>query len=199
VGRLKLRTVSRLAVLTLVAVLGVGLYVARADGATPGPALHGTDLAVSGRYLPAPDFSLAGQGGTPVALAFLAAQCPGGCPPTARKLGAALRQLGAAGDGAVVVAVSTDPAGDTTAAVRAFLRAQLGGDPGLMAHWCYLTGTPAQLAPVWAAYHIAVSPGGAAQAQGVYLLDEQGRERAYLDGSFDPAAVAADLRLLGGT
>lgn len=212
---MKLRLVSRVLVLVLVVVIG-GLLLVRqhATGSPSTPpkgalTLKGADLGTT----PAPDFTLADAGGAtvslaglrghPVVLTFLYTHCPDQCPLTAEKLRAATQALGARGAAQVRwVVVSVDPKGDTPTSASAFLAAHhLSGT----AH--YLLGTQEQLAPVWDAYHIAVQPDGDAQAMvngvshtvGVFVLDAQGRERAYLDGTFDPADLAYDLRALGAS
>ena len=53
-----------------------------------------------------------------------------------------------------MLAVSVDPKGDTPASVHRFVRAHR-----LRPGFRYLTGTRAQLQPIWNAYHLAVVPG----------------------------------------
>ncbi|MHB8620116.1 MAG: SCO family protein [Chloroflexota bacterium] len=165
----------------------------------------GTDL---GRSI-APGFTLTDQDGRrvslsdfrgkPVALTFLYSHCPDTCPLIARKLGWALDQMGADAGRVAVVAVSTDPVHDNRASVQSFL--QRYGVAGRME---YLTGSPARLQPVWQGYHIAAeelpadTPGGSVlHTAGINVIDQQGRERVYLDGeSFLPADLVHDWSLL---
>jgi protein SCO1/2 len=197
----KLRTASRLVVVTLVVVLGVVLYFVREIQAASQPALQGTSLG----GVAAPDFHLTDQFGQPVALGqlhghpvvltFLYTHCPDACPQTAEKLRLTLSRLGAVGNGVAILAVSVDPQRDDQAAAREFSdRYQM------LNRWHYLTGSRDQLAAVWAAYHIAVAPGPTAgtinHTLGLYVIDRQGRERVYLSEGFAPAALAADLRIL---
>lgn len=211
---MKLRTISRVIVLVLVVVVGALIVVrTRADAgshaptASATPTLAGTDLGAT----PAPDFTLTDSSGAgvtlsrlkghPVVLTFLYTHCPDECPLTAEKLHTAMGALGAKATANVDwVVVSVDPTGDTPQDAQAFLVTHhING----VVH--YLLGTQQQLKPVWNAYHIAVQPGSDAMAQigevshtiGVYILDAQGNERIYLDDTFDPQTLAADLRALG--
>lgn len=213
---MKLRLVSRVLVPVLVVMIGGLLLVYQHNAASQSTPPRATALALKGADLgatPAPGFSLADAGGAtvslaslrghPVVLTFLYTHCPNECPLTAEKLRAAAQALGTHGAAQVRwVLVSVDPTGDTPARANAFLAAHhLSGTAQ------YLLGTQAQLAPVWDAFHIAVQPGGDAQAMvngvnhtvGVFVLDAQGRERAYLDGTFDPADLAYDLRALAAS
>ncbi|GAC1448923.1 MAG: SCO family protein [Ktedonobacterales bacterium] len=205
---MKLRTISRLSVITLVIVVGAVIYLVHSTGAATTPTLRGTDLREAGGAYPlAPDFRLVDQSGTPVSLSqfrgrpvvltFLYTHCPDECPLTAEKLRVALRQLGASASGVAILAVSTDPAGDDQAAAQAF-----SAQHQMQDRWHFLIGAHDQLAPVWKAYGIAVAAGARAgevtHGLGLYVIDKQGRERVYLGNDFDPAAVAADLRILAG-
>jgi protein SCO1/2 len=105
----------------------------------------------------APDFTLDDQNGQPfrlsdhrghvVALFFGYTHCPDVCPTTLAALARAKRKLTAGAKPLDVVFVTVDPARDTTAVVRRYVRLF---DPSFIG----LTGTEAQLAPVYAAYHI---------------------------------------------
>jgi protein SCO1/2 len=207
----RLRLVSRLLVGALVVV--VGLIVALHDRLARGqpapqahaPVLHGILLGTDA----APAFTLADQSGAsvslaalaghPVVLTFLYTHCPTVCPLTAEKLHAAVVALGGQAAQVDWLAVSMDPAGDTPQAARDFVAAH-----HLTGTLRYLLGTQAQLAPLWAAYHIAVLSSGDAMAQsgpithnvGVYLLDKHGAEREFYDDAFTADDVASDLRLL---
>jgi protein SCO1/2 len=131
--------------------------------------------------VPAPPFSLRDQSGHAFGpqdlrgkwfvVSFLYTHCPDVCPLIANTVGAAQRQLPDLG----AVAISVDPKGDTPASVRAFLRAH-----HLSARFHYVTGTRAQLRPVWAHYHVATLPGPTpvvSHSAFELLVDPQGRER----------------------
>jgi protein SCO1/2 len=213
---MKLRLISRVLVLVLVVVIGGLLLVLQHNAGSQSTPPRASALTLKGADLgatPAPDFtltdasgatvSLASLRGHPVVLTFLYTHCPDECPLTAEKLRVAAQTLGTQGAAQVRwVVVSVDPTGDTPASANAFVAAH-----HLTGTAQYLLGTQAQLALVWDAYHIAVQPGGNAQAMvngvdhtvGVFVLDAEGRERAYLDGTFDPADLAYDLRALGAS
>ena len=143
--------------------------------------------------------SLSDFRGKPVALTFLYSHCPDTCPLIARKLGWALDQIGRDANKVAVVAVSTDPAHDDRLSVQRFLEKY-----GVAGRMDYLLGSPSQLQPVWQAYHIAAeqlpasTPGGSVlHTAGLYLIDQQGRERVYLDGGdFLPSDLIHDWKLL---
>lgn len=165
----------------------------------------GTDLQLDS----APGFTLVNQDGRhvslsdfrgkPVVLTFLYSHCPDTCPLIARKLGWALDQMGPDASKVAVVAVSTDPNHDDRLSVQSFLQKY-----GMAGRMDYLLGSPGQLQPVWQAYHVAAeqlpagSPGGdVLHTAGLYVIDQQGRQRVYLDGDdFLPSDLVDDWRLL---
>jgi protein SCO1 len=209
---MKLRTVSRLSVVTLAAVVGAILYIARGPiASTRGANLTGTDLAVGGTYPSAPGFRLTDQlgqevslqqfAGHPVVLAFLYTHCPDACQQEPGRIRTALDRAGKAAGGAGVLAVSLDPQGDTPAAALAFSDQQQ-----MTSRWRYLIGTCSQLSAVWKAYGVgitgcnggsaSVTSAGTGHPLGLYLIDKRGRERVYLDSDFTPQALAGDLQAL---
>ena len=153
---------------------------------------------------PAPPLALRDQDGRLVRLAslrgktvfvtFLYTHCPDVCPLIAVHLNSVLRRLGAARSGVRVLAVSVDPRGDTRASVRRFVRVH-----GLLPQFRYLTGTRAQLIPVWRAYGIVVQASPEAtvgHSSYTLLVDRDGRRRLLYDAQAKPAPVLADLRRL---
>jgi protein SCO1/2 len=183
----------------------IALLLALLTGACASPApLKGTDL---GRT-PAPDFRLTDQNGRAVSLAdlrgrvvvltFLYTHCPDECPLIAEKLHATAGQMGDAMNKVSFVAVSVDPAGDTPAAIQAFLRQhQVEGQ------LTFLNGSPDQLAPVWAAYYIAAranaeaaSPASVLHSTRVIVIDQAGAERVNFGSDFNPADLTFDLQAL---
>jgi len=151
-----------------------------------------------------PDFALRDQNGRTVALSaqrgklvlltFLYTHCPDVCPLTAQNLNLAVKALGPDRDRVRVLAVSVDPAGDTPASVRKFVR-----DHRLSSQFHYLTGTRAQLAPVWRAYQVASVPhamGDVDHTLYVVLADRSGKGRVIYDSTVHADTVAHDLRLL---
>jgi protein SCO1/2 len=148
----------------------------------------------------APAFSLRDQAGRltgPSALrghwyvvAFLYTHCPDVCPIIASNLGVALRRL----PDLRVLAVSVDPKNDTPASVKRFIR-----DHNLPARFRYVTGTRAQLAPVWASYHVAAISGPkpiVSHSAFELLVDPQGRERVLYDAQVQASDVARDVSAL---
>ena len=156
----------------------------------------------------APDFKLADQNGSTISLAdfrgkvvvltFLYTHCPDECPLIASKLAAVSASLGNAMDQSAFVGVSVDPANDTRIEIVKFV--QLHNLEGKL-H--YVSGTPEQLQPVWAAYAVYVAPAPAdnplssvAHSTRVILIDKAGNERANFGSDFDPADLVFDIRAL---
>jgi protein SCO1 len=123
-------------------------------------------------------------------VAFLYTHCPDVCPLIANNLRAAMRKL----PDLRVLAISVDPKGDTPAAVRKFISVHR-----LPAKFRYLTGTRAELAPVWAKFHIAAvgGPKGTVSHSAFELLvDPTGKERLLYDSSLHATYLEHDLPLL---
>ena len=209
------RLASRLSVITLaalvviiVAVLGTrsGGLTSNASNLTPAAnssGLQGTDLG----GVPAPNFRLTDQFGRPVSLAqfkgkpvvltFLYTHCPDQCPLTAEKLHAVMLSLGSDAQRVAVVAVSTDPRRDTTAAALNFSQVHR-----MQNYWHYLLGTESELSPVWSSYAVYAAPtptstgGSVAHTTAVYVIDKQGRERVFFGSDFTSEQLTKDLQIL---
>ncbi|HEY6411953.1 MAG TPA: SCO family protein [Ktedonobacteraceae bacterium] len=211
------RLASRLSVLTLAAlvVIIVALIGTRAGGQTSTPStttpttnpsgLQGTDLGGA----IAPGFSLTDQfgktitlsqfKGKPVILTFLYTHCPDQCPLTAEKLHAVMLNLGSQAQNVGVIAISTDPKRDTIAAALDFSKAHR-----MLDYWHYLIGTHAQLSPIWSSYAVYAAPiptpnatsGSVSHTTAIYIIDKQGRERAFLGGDATSAQITTDLQIL---
>ncbi len=141
-------------------------------------------------------FALGSLHGHTVAMEFFDSHCRQECPLAGRALAAAERSL-PRGQRPVLVVVSVNPL-DTPASTRAAIRRWgLSG----VAPWHWLRGTHAQLAPVWAAYHIFVKPmkGDISHTEALYLLDRRGDERSGYLYPYLPGFVADDLRTLATT
>ena len=196
------RTLAATAICILVplAAAGCGGSGKAAAPATP-PAFRGTPLNPPVRTT---GFSLRDQSGKPLSLAslrgkyviltFLYTHCPDVCPLIADQLNLALTRLGPQRRNVRVLAVSVDPRRDTRAAVRRFV-----AEHRLLPQFRYLTGTRAQLAPVWRAYHVAAMQYASGVNHSAYemLIDPSGRGRVIYDARVKAAAVVHDLRLLG--
>jgi protein SCO1/2 len=135
----------------------------------------------------APSFSLTDQSGRKVGaqddrghwlvVTFMYTNCPDVCPLIADNLRAAMSRL----PDLRAIAISVDPVHDTKAAVRRFL-----ADHRMPPAFRYVTGTEAQLRPVWAKYNVAATQGPKAtisHSSYEVLVDPQGRERVLYDAS----------------
>lgn len=162
------------------------------------PQLHGT---VPSPAPQAANFTLTDQNGKPfsllqtrgqvVALYFGFTHCKDVCPQTLALLGKARKRSGIGAQRARIVMVSVDPRRDMPAALRAFF-AKIGvAATGL-------TGTPAELRPVYRAYGIAVQPQAhdIVHTDAIVMIGPDGRIRELLDPSTPVADVASDLRTL---
>ncbi len=167
--------------------------------------MHGEAAWAAGK-LPAPSidtlrdqtghlFSLASLHGRSVAIVFFDSHCHQECPLEGRALAAAEQSLPAA-QRPVLVAVSVNPL-DTPASATSAAKAW-----GLaaVAPWHWLMGTRKQLAPVWAEYHIYVSPrpvhGDIEHTEAVYLVDRRGYMRSGYQYPFASGLVTSDLRTI---
>ena len=207
---------ARITAFLLLAVLlglGVGIGVHQLTARTASAPAHATtrfgmhgEAAWAAETQPAPMidtlrdqtgrlFSLAALRGRSVALVFFDSHCHQACPLEGRALAAAERSLPAA-QRPVLVAVSVNPL-DTPASASSAARAW-----GLasVAPWHWLLGTRKQLAAVWAAYHIYVSPqpvgGDIAHTEALYLVDRRGYMRSGYLYPFLPRDVSSDLGTL---
>jgi protein SCO1 len=184
---------------------------ATTDTGTP-VAEHASSSGFDGALLPgrvtAHPFTLTDQRGRHVSLGqyrgrvtiltFLSSACPPTCPLIAQQIRGALDELGEAGGHPIsVLIVSADPAADTPAAVRRFL-----GEASLTGRVEYLTGTHAELAPIWRAYNVVpaqLGDAGSPHPASVLLIDRAGQERDLFQvEQLTPEALAHDIRKLQG-
>jgi protein SCO1 len=188
------------------AALGVGCrgvtHVATAKGPVKGTSFEGTAVLPGAA---AADFrlrdqdgklvSLEQQRGRAVLLTFLYTRCRDVCPIIAASLSQVLHELTARERSSVrVIAVSVDPAGDTPAAVKAFIRLHR-----LPSQFHYVSGTPTDLKRVWQAYNVLSIRRNAEvvdHSAPTLLIDERGRPRVYYDANVSTEAVVHDVRLL---
>ncbi len=151
---------------------------------------------------PLRDFTLADQSGARVSLASYRGQvtivafpytsCGAACTVIAEQVRGALDELARP---VPVLLVSADPAVDTPARVARFLaRTSLAGRAR------YLSGSLAQLRPVWRSLRIVPASAGArafAQSASVFVLDREGRERVIFQlEQLTPEALSHDVRRL---
>jgi len=163
------------------------------DGAAlpPGGAIH--DFTLIDQY--GRRVSLSGFRGQVVMLSFLYPTCGATCVLIAEQIRGALDELH---NRVPVLIVSAEPAADTAASERRFLaRVSLGGRA------LYLTGTRAQLEPLWRAYRVQPASAGAsafASYAGVLLLDRTGAARVLFEQEqLSPEALAHDVLALEHT
>ncbi len=194
--------------ITAIALLGIAVLLIPRAGFHPAstalpPKLEGTILQGD----PAPPIqgvdqfgrraSLAQFRGRTVALTFLEAHCQEICPRVADKLRRISVDLGPAGQHVAILAVSTDPAGDTRPAVQRFSR-----EHGMLRRWTYLTASRRRLLAIWHAYYVYAAPPGANQTLDAghtsvtYVIDPQGRRRVLMGGDPDAAWLERDVRIL---
>lgn len=168
-----------------------GMYgeAAWAEGTQPAPVID-TLRDQSGKL-----FSLSSLRGRSLAIVFFDSHCQQECPLEGRELAAAEQSLPTA-QRPVLVAVSVNPL-DTPASAASAAKAW-----GLaaVAPWHWLMGTRKQLAPVWAEYHIYVSPhpvnGDIQHTEAVYLVDRRGYMRSGYQYPFASRFVTSDLQTL---
>ena len=143
-------------------------------------------------------FSLASLRGRTVAIVFFDSHCQLECPLEGRELAAAEQSLPPSRR-PVMVVVSVNPL-DTPASAASAAKAW---GLGAVAPWHWLMGTRKQLAPVWAEYHVYVSPrpvnGDIQHTEAVYLVDRRGYMRAGYMYPFLRGYVTSDLRTIAGS
>ncbi len=138
------------------------------------PTFHGSRITPP---QPAADFSLTSQNGSTVSLSdfrgkyvlvyFGFTNCTSECPLTMGFMKQMHDKLGSLADHVQVVMISTDPARDSPSAMGVFLS---HFDPSFIG----LTGSQAQLQPVWASYGVTVLDNGETHSSYLYLIDPQG-------------------------
>lgn len=134
--------------------------------------------------------------GKPYVVTFLYTDCPDVCQLIGQELRQALEALGSRSEEVAVLAVSTDPRGDTPEAVNAWLDRH-----DLPDNFHYLLGSEAQLQSTWNAYFAAPQAPGAPESThtaSIWLVDSSGRLRTKFSAGVPvpPADIAHDLELL---
>lgn len=182
-----------------------GSHTATSTGAAPtsvagASGFDGAALPGAGTTLP--DFTLSDEDGRRVALssyrgqvtivAFPYTACGAACTVIAEQIRGALDELD---ERVPVLLISAEPSVDTPARTRSFLaRTSLEGRAR------YLTGTRAQLQPVWRAFRVVLPSAGARvfdEYASVFVLDRSGRERVIFQlEQLTPEALAHDVRKL---
>ena len=150
----------RRASLAAIAIAGAAVVAGCGGGGTATPTYAGPTLETPA---PSPPLRLLNSLGQPVNLAqyrgkavlltFVYTKCPDVCPLMLQKMKATQAKLGTRASELQLVAVSTDPRGDTPAAVNRYLRQR-----GMTGRIQYLVGSRAQLLPVWRRWGVAAQP-----------------------------------------
>jgi protein SCO1/2 len=141
-------------------------------------------------------FDLASMKGKAVLITFLYVHCPDICPVITGNLHTSLKQLGPEASHVQVVAVSTDPKGDTPKAVKKFLAAhQVTGEMR------YLLGSKSKLAGVWKNWGIVARPDRSdpekvEHSAPIYGISASGQITTLYPSNFKPAQIVHDAPLL---
>jgi protein SCO1 len=154
----------------------------------------------------APELKLDNSLGEPVDLAqlrgkavlvtFIYTHCPDVCPLIVSHLKTAQAQLGSKAKDMQIVAVSTDPHGDTPQTVAKFL-----SEHGMTGKMDYLIGTKAELAEVWTAWNIIARPEKSnpdlvEHSALIYGIAADGKITTLYPANFSPAEIVHDVPLL---
>jgi protein SCO1/2 len=195
------------------AALAVAMLVAACGGSSSGKnvshAHRATRASLDGPTLSTPqrepslqlhdslgrEVNLAGYRGRAVLVTFIYTHCPDTCPLIVANLHNALAQLGHQARKVQIVAVSTDPRGDTPAAVRRFLAKH-----AMTGRMEYLLGTRQSLAPVWRQWGISASAPTAKDRVGhsalIYGITGSGEVTTIYPSNFKPSTIAHDVPIL---
>lgn len=200
-----LRELTARALSSLLAALALAVMLASCGtSATPRSVAKTTSLAgFDGAALPAGgpvyNFTLTDQFGERVSLSsyrgrvtlltFLYPTCGATCVLIAQQIRGALNELA---HPVPVLIVSADPAADSPASVRSFL-----AEVSLSGRALYLSGSLAQLQPIWREFRVKPASAGAtafADYAGVLLLDRSGSERVLFESEeLSPEALTHDI------
>ncbi len=192
-SQLLFRREIRWIALSAAIVLGAVAYLVWARPQAPEDiqAYRGTQLNT-----PSPDFRLHDHSGEPLALSelqgkvvvltFFDSKCVDVCPMVSVYLRETDRMLGSDAERVVFLAVNVNARANSVPDVAAATEEWLLGD---LTNWHFLTGTPAELEPVWADYYIFADPTPGRQlvhTDGLFLIDQEGRQRWYISTPFVP-------------
>jgi len=141
-------------------------------------------------------FDLSRYRGRAVLVTFLYVNCPDICPLMASNFHTALKQLGPQASRVQVVAVSTDPKGDTPKAVKKFLR-----DHQVQDEMRYLLGSKSTLQATWKQWGIIsrrdkTDPEKVEHSSPVYGISASGKITTLYPANFKPAQLVHDVPLL---
>jgi len=130
---------------------------------------------------------------------FIYTTCPDVCPLFTAKFAAIQRALEGEGrDDYLLLSISTDPARDTPAKLKAYAEAF---KPDFR-RWHFLTGSEKELAQVWKDFGVRVQDLGNGQIQHTSLttlIDRQGFRRVdYYGDKWEEKEILKDMRRLAG-
>lgn len=139
---------------------------------------------------------LAQYKGKAVLVTFIYTHCPDICPLIVSHLKTAQAELGEKAKDMQIIAVSTDPKGDTPRTVKAFLAAH-----GMTGRMQYLIGNRAELGHVWTDWNIVAKPDKAGRdlvehSALIYGIAADGRVTTLYPANFDPSQIVHDVPLL---
>jgi protein SCO1/2 len=134
--------------------------------------------------------------GKAVLLTFIYTHCPDVCPLIVSHLKTARAELGPKAGDLQIVAVSTDPRGDTPKTVAAFLKAH-----GMTGQMQYLIGNHRELGHVWTDWNIVVNPAKSGRdlvehSALIYGIAADGKVTTLYPANFDPSQIVHDVPLL---
>jgi protein SCO1/2 len=134
--------------------------------------------------------------GKAVLVTFIYTHCPDICPLIVSHLKTAQAELGAGARDLQIVAVSTDPRGDTPKTVAAFLK-----EHGMSGRMQYLIGSREELGHVWTDWNIIAKPDKAGRdlvehSALVYGIAADGKVTTLYPANFDPSQIVHDVPLL---
>jgi len=140
------------------------------------------------------DLSLASLKGKPVLIDFFYTTCRGPCSILTNKMGLVARLLGPElGPKITMVSVTLDPEHDHPAQLKEYMRKNSANRRG----WIFLTGSPAQIEQVLAAYGLRrqrEADGSVTHMTTVFLLGPDGRQVRIYDGlKLAPTTVGTDV------
>jgi protein SCO1/2 len=134
--------------------------------------------------------------GKAVLLTFIYTHCPDICPLIVSHLKTAQAELGAKAKDMQIVAVSTDPRGDTPKTAAAFLE-----EHGMTGKMDYLIGSRAELGKVWKAWNIVANPAKSGRdlvehSALIYGIAANGDVTTLYPANFEPSQIVHDVPLL---
>ncbi|MBA3865346.1 MAG: SCO family protein [Solirubrobacterales bacterium] len=134
--------------------------------------------------------------GKAVLITFIYTHCPDICPLIVSHLKTAQAELGAQAGDMQIVAVSTDPKGDTPKTVSAFL-----DEHGMTGKMQYLIGNLQELGKVWTDWNIVVNPAKSGRdlvehSALIYGIAADGKVTTLYPANFSPSQIVHDVPLL---